>query len=73
MPQELPQVPAPRCIHLQLKAMVVYGEGFECDSDFQHGMINFWCLRTGRPLGPDDAEVGMKPCSDADRGCYQEC
>ena len=34
---ELPQVPPPRCIHLQSKAMAVYGEGFESDPDFQDG------------------------------------
>jgi hypothetical protein len=73
MSQELPQVPPLRCIHLQSKAMAVYGEGYESDPDYQDGMSNFWCLRTGRPLGPDDGEVGMMPCSEADRECYQEC
>jgi hypothetical protein len=72
MPQELLQVPTPRCIHLQSKAMAVYGEGYESDPDFQDGMTTFWCMQTGRPLGPDNGEVGMNPCSDQDRGCYQE-
>jgi hypothetical protein len=52
--------------------MAVYGEGYEDDPDYQDGMATFWCLRTGRPLGPDDGEVGMQPCSDDARGCYQE-
>jgi hypothetical protein len=73
MSQELPQVPPPRCIHLESKAMAVYGEEYESDPDYQGGMSTFWCLRTGRPLGPDNAGVGMKPCSDQKRGCYQEC
>ena len=73
MPQELPQVPAPRCTHLQSKAMVVHGEGYEDDPDYQDEMSNFWCMQTGRPLGPDDGEVGMTPCSDPERGCYQDC
>jgi hypothetical protein len=72
MPQELPQVPPPRCTHLQSKAMAVYGEGYESDPDYQGGVSSFWCLRTGRPLGPDDCEVGMKPCSEPGRACYQE-
>ncbi|MBO0699697.1 MAG: hypothetical protein J2P46_14975 [Zavarzinella sp.] len=69
---ELPQLPPPRCIHLQSKAMAVYGEGFESDPDFQDGMTDSWCVMTGRPLGPDNGEVGLKPCSDPDRDCYQE-
>ena len=72
MAQELPQVPAPRCMHLHSKAMAVYGEGFENDPDYQDGMTNFWCMQTGRPLGPDNGEVGMTCCSDPERGCYQE-
>ncbi len=72
MSQELPQLPPPRCIHLQSKAMAVYGEGFESDPDFQSGTTDFWCVQTARALGPDDGEVGMSPCSDPDRGCYQE-
>jgi hypothetical protein len=69
---ELPQVPPPRCIHLQSKAMAVYGEGFESDPDFQDGMTDCWCVQSGRSLGPDYGEVGLKPCSDPDRECYQE-
>jgi hypothetical protein len=68
---ELPQVP-PRCIHLQSKAMAVHGEGFENDPDYQDGLADFWCVQTARGLGPDDGAVGPKPCSDPDRGCYQE-
>jgi hypothetical protein len=71
---ELPQVPAPapRCIHLQSKAMAVHGEGFESDADYQDGLTDFTCVKTGRPLGPDNDSVGMKPCSDPERGCYEE-
>ena len=72
MSEELPQLPPPRCTHLQSKAMAVYGEGYENDPDYQDGMTDFWCVQTARSLGPDDGEVGMKPCSDPDRGCYQE-
>jgi hypothetical protein len=73
MSQELPQVPVPRCIHLQSKAMAVYGEGYENDPDFQDGTSPFWCMQTGRPLGPDSGAVGMTACCEAGRGCYQEC
>ncbi|HJZ89966.1 MAG TPA: hypothetical protein VKE40_03785 [Gemmataceae bacterium] len=68
---ELPQVP-PRCIHLQSKSMAVHGERFEDDPDYQDGLADFWCVQTARGLGPDDGAVGLKPCSDPDRGCYQE-
>ena len=69
---ELPQVPAPRCTHLQSKAMAVHGEGFEGDADLQGGAADFACGRTGRALGPDDGTVGMARCCDPDRGCYEE-
>jgi len=69
---ELPQLPPPRCTHLQSKAMAVYGEGFESDPDYQDGMSDCWCVQTGRGLGPDHGDVGLKPCSDPERGCYQE-
>lgn len=69
---ELPQVPAPRCIHLQSKAMAVHGEGFEGDADYQDGLSDFWCAMTARGLGPDSGDVGVKSCCDPERGCYQE-
>jgi hypothetical protein len=52
--------------------MAVYGEGYESDPDFQDGTTDFWCVQTARALGPDNGEVGMKPCTDPDRGCYEE-
>ncbi len=69
---ELPQVPPPRCIHLQSKAMVVYGEGFEEDPDFQAGLTDFWCLQTAKAFGPDDRDVSLQDCCDPQRHCYQE-
>jgi hypothetical protein len=69
---ELPQLPPPRCIHLQSKAMAVHGEAFETDPDFQDGMTDFWCVLTARGLGPDGDDVGVKACCDPERGCYQE-
>lgn len=69
---ELPQVPPVRCVHLQSKAMTVYGEGFEGDPDFLGGLTDFWCVRTGRGFGPDGDAVGLAACRDPDRGCHQE-
>jgi hypothetical protein len=59
-------------MHLQSKAMTVHGEGFESDPDYQDGQTDFWCNKTARALGPDDGSVGMKPCSNPDRDCYEE-
>ena len=70
---ELPQVPrAPRCIHLQSKAMAVHGEEFEGDADYQGGGTDCTCVKTGRSLGPDNAATGVKSCSDPERDCYEE-
>ena len=69
---ELTQVRPPRCINLCSKSMVVYGEGFENDPDFQAGLDRMWCNLTARGLGPDDAEVGLEACCDPKRSCYKE-
>jgi hypothetical protein len=69
---ELPQVPPPRCIHLQSKAMVVHGEAFEADPDYQAGLTDYWCLLTAKALGPDDGDVSLRDCCDRQRTCYQE-
>jgi hypothetical protein len=67
---ELPQVPAPRCVNLYCKSMMVFGEAFESDPDYQAGMTDFWCLRTSKGLGPDDQEASMDTCRDPERPCY---
>lgn len=72
MSEELPQVEAPRCQYLTCKAMQVYGEDFEDDPDYQADLTDFWCVRTGRPAGPDNKEVSMTLCCDPERECYQE-
>jgi hypothetical protein len=64
--------PPPRCRHLCCKAMLVYGEDFVNDPDFQADMTNFWCIRTAKGLGPDGDEVTLDLCSNPERGCYQE-
>jgi hypothetical protein len=69
---DLPQVPPPRCIHLQGKAMAVHGESFEDDPDFQAGMGDCWCNQTGRPLGPDNGPVALAACRNPERDCYEE-
>ena len=69
---ELPQVPAPRCKNLYCKSMMVYGEAFEEDPDYQAGLTDFWCLNSSKTIGPDDDEVNLEACSQAARACYQE-
>ena len=69
---DLPVVPPPRCMHLHSKAMMVHGEAFADDPDFQEGLSNMWCVLTARGLGPDGGEVGLECCSDSHRSCYQE-
>ena len=62
----------PRCIHLCCKAMLVFGEAFESDPDYQAGMADFWCVQTSKGLGPDGGEVSLDLCSNPERGCFQE-
>jgi len=68
---ETPAIPPPRCMHLSCKAMMVYGESFESDPDYQAGMTDFWCLCTQKANGPDSSGVSLPLCSDPQRSCYQ--
>ena len=62
----------PRCKFLTCKAMMVYGENFEQDPDYQAGLTDFWCVQTSTGLGPDGDPAGLDACSNPERGCYQE-
>ena len=61
-----------RCINLSCKSMLVYGEGFESDPDYQAGMVDFWCNCTAKGQGPDGEDVSMDLCSNPERSCYRE-
>ena len=62
----------PRCIFLLCKSMLVYGEAFESDPEYQAGITDFWCQRTSKGQGPDGDHVALSECSDPTRGCYRE-
>ena len=62
----------PRCINLSCKSMIVFGEAFESDPDYQSGMVDFWCTQTSKGQGPDDGDVTLDACSNPERSCYQE-
>jgi hypothetical protein len=66
-----PSEPMPRCINLCCKAMLVFGEAFESDPEFQAGMTNFWCTRTSKGQGPDGEFVALAECSNPERTCYR--
>ncbi len=61
----------PRCKNLCCKAMLVYGEQFESDPDYQAGLTDFWCTLTAKGQGPDGEHVALAPCSDEKRSCFQ--
>jgi hypothetical protein len=63
---------APRCLHLQSKAMAVHGEAFTADPDYQDGLTDYWCVKSGRGIGPDLGPLGPHYCSDPGRSCYEE-
>jgi hypothetical protein len=62
----------PRCKHLCCKSMLVWGEAFEADPDYQAGLTDFWCVCTSKGLGPDGCGVSLEECSDAGRACFRE-
>jgi hypothetical protein len=62
----------PRCRNLYCKSMMVFGEDFENDPDYQAGLTEFWCLCTSKGQGPDGDEVSLVQCSLPERSCYKE-
>ena len=62
----------PRCKNLSCKSMMVYGEDFENDPEFQAGMVEFWCVKTFQSQGPDDGSLSLDLCSNPERTCFQE-
>jgi hypothetical protein len=52
--------------------MLVFGEAFTMDPDYQAGLTEFWCLCTSRGQGPDGDGVSLEDCSDPARSCYRE-
>lgn len=52
--------------------MLVYGESFEEDPEFQAGLVDFWCVLSSRSIGPDGGEVSLAACRDPSRPCYQQ-
>ncbi len=61
----------PRCINLCCKAMLVFGEDFANDPEYQAGMMDFWCTQTSRLQGPDGGDASLEACSNPDRACFQ--
>ena len=41
----------PRCMNLCCKSMVVFGENFESDPDYQAGLTEFWCALSAPRYG----------------------
>ncbi len=69
---DTPSTYRPRCMKLCCKSMIVFGEDFENDPDYQAGLTDFWCVRTSKGEGPDGDSVSMELCSNPERGCFQE-
>ena len=62
----------PRCMHLCCKSMLVFGEDFESDPDYQAGTAEFWCTQTSKGQGPDGEDASLVLCSNPERSCFQE-
>lgn len=59
-------------MYLSCKSMLVFGENFEQDPDYQAGMVDFWCVQTSKGEGPDGLEVSLERCSNPERPCFRE-
>ena len=52
--------------------MLVYGEDFEQDPEYQSGCMDFWCLETSKNIGPDGGDASMEHCRNPERACFRE-
>jgi len=59
-------------MYLHCKSMMVYGEDFEQDPEYQAGGVDFWCVLTSKGTGPDGSDVELSACSNPARDCYKE-
>ena len=67
-----PETPyRPRCVNLSCKSMIVYGESFENDPEYQAGVVEFWCVLTSKGDGPDGCGADMEACSNPERSCFR--
>lgn len=64
--------PKLRCVNLCCKSMMVYGEDFEMDPEYEAETTDFWCISTSKGHGPDGSAVSMEDCCNCKRDCYQE-
>ena len=62
----------PRCRNFCSKAMMVYGEAFESDPDYQANQSDAWCNQTCKEQGPDGEAVTLDLCSNPARRCFEE-
>lgn len=69
-PQERTLVPC--CIHLRTKTQYFVPEELQAGPGFIKVTTTgaYWCNRTSRPFGPDDAPSRPHACQ-AGRGCYE--
>jgi hypothetical protein len=67
--------PAPykaRCMFLTCKSMLVFGDAFESDPDYQSGLVDFTCNCTFQSTGPDGGSAALEMCSNVERPCFRE-
>src|SRR5262249_9345439 len=62
----------PRCKDLCCKSMIVYGEAFEQDPDFQAGLADLWCARSSKGGGLAGDDVSLEFGTSTGRGCFKE-
>jgi hypothetical protein len=52
--------------------MIVFGEAFESDPEYQAGLTDFTCQRTCKGHGPDGEDASLELCSNPERSCFEE-
>jgi hypothetical protein len=68
---DTPEEYRPRCTFLTCKSLLVFGEDFEQDPEYDPAS-SWTCIRTSADRGPDDNRVALDLCSAPERTCFRE-
>lgn len=68
----LPVEKPPLCRFIRHNGMLIYTSAPPPDEDDpKYDTTIFWCSKTTTGWGPDDGEVALRDCRNAERTCYE--
>jgi hypothetical protein len=65
------ETPSSRCLHLRSNGMYIHDDGPGGEPQDDDDFKAYWCFKTQKSFGPDDASVGGRLCRNGSRICYE--